>query len=338
LQGTDANNCGSCGHSCLGGTCAAGKCQPATIVTGVGDNPVVLGVDTQYVYYRAAPIPGSAGVFSRVARTAVAGSGTELFFPEFNDMLYGVIGTSLVFKSYNTGNVAVCSIVNPASSTTSCATTFNDVPNSFYGHIIPWRSPSGPDFAYQNHQDSADPLDIFWTSTSLAPIKQVSDSDADAYYGDFFVAQNLVYWMSTSNNVTSLWVANSSNSSIGIGTKLATGLSGSLGIADANAQSVLLWDNSGSGIIYRLAAGTQASPTVLTSMVTPPSNLLATEDASWVYWFDSTGNLSRCSPSNCANTKTVIATGQQPNAALYQDATALYWGNTSPAAIIRLAK
>jgi hypothetical protein len=91
-------------------------------------------------------------------------------------------------------------------------------------------------------------------------------------------------------------------------------------------------------MIYRLAAGTIASPTALTSMVTPPSNLLATEDASWVYWFDSTGNLSRCSPSSCASSKTVIATGQQPNAALYQDATALYWGNTSPAAIIRLAK
>ena len=339
VQGTDANNCGSCGHSCLGGTCSAGKCQPATMVSGMGEDPVVLGVDSQYVYYRATPNPGQPVDFSRVGRTVVAGSGTALFTPpEINDRLYGVVGTNLVFKSYNTGNVAVCSIVNPASSTTSCATTFKDVPNTYYGHIIPWRSPSGPDFAYENHQDSGNPLDIFWTSTSLDPVKQVSDSDTSAYYGSFFVAQNLVYWIATSNNVTSLWVANTTNSSNN--SKIATGLSNSLGIADANAQSVLLWDaNSGDGIIYRLAAGTVASPTQLTSMVTPPSNLLATEDASWVYWFDSSGNLSRCSPSNCASSKTVIATGQQPNAALYQDATALYWGNnTSPAAIIRLAK
>jgi hypothetical protein len=338
LQGTDANNCGTCGHSCLSGTCAAGKCQPATVVTGVGDNPTVLGVDSQYVYYRATPNPGQPVVFSRVARTAVAGSGTALFTPGFNDTLYGVIGTSLVFKSYSSGNVSVCSIVNPASSTTSCATAVNEVPDSFYGHIIPWRSPSGSDFAYQNQQDGVNPLDIFWTSTSLASVKQVSDSDTSAYYGDFFVAQNLVYWISTSNNVTSLWLANNTPGTNN--TMIATGLSGSLGIADANAQSVLLWDpNSGNGTIYRLAANTVASPTALTSMVTPPSTLLATEDASWVYWFDSTGNLSRCSPSSCASTKTVIATGQQPTpAGLYQDATALYWGNTSPAAIIRLAK
>jgi len=39
-----------------------------------------------------------------------------------------------------------------------------------------------------------------------------------------------------------------------------------------------------------------------------------------------------------STTKTLLANGQQPNAALYQDATALYWGNTSPAAIMRLAK
>ena len=335
LQGTDANNCGSCDHSCLGGTCSAGKCQPATVVSGMGANPVVLGVDSQYLYYQATPTPGLPVVFSRVARTVVAGSGTALFTPGFNDTLYGVVGTSLIFK-YGTGNVAVCSIVNPASSTTSCATTVNQVPDSYFGHIIPWRSPSGPNFAYQM-QGALNPLDIYWTSTSLDTVKQVSDLDTSAYYGDFFVAQNLVYWISTSNSVTSLWVANTSSNSNN--SKIATGLSGSLGIADANAQSVLLWDaNSGDGTIYRLAAGTVASPTPLTSMVTPPSNLLVTEDASWVYWFDSNGNLSRCSPSGCASTKTVIATGQQPNAALYQDTTALYWGNTSPAAIIRLAK
>jgi hypothetical protein len=337
LQGTDADNCGSCGHGCLGGTCSAGNCQPATVVEGTGDNPVVLGVDAQYVYYRASPTPGQGAVFSRVARTAVAGSGTALYTAGgFNDTLYGVLGTYLVFK-YGTGNVAVCSIANPASSTTSCATTVNEVQDSYYGHIIRWRSPSGPNFAYEKHQNSVNPLDIYWTSTSLDPVKQVSDSDTSAYYDDFFVAQNLVYWISTSNSVTSLWVANTTNNSNS--SKIATGLSGSLGIADANAQSVLLWDaNSGDGTIYRLAAGTVASPTPLTSMVTPPSNLLATEDASWVYWFDSNGNLSRCSPSGCASTKTVLATGQQPNAALYQDSTALYWGNTSPTAVIRLAK
>ena len=306
------------------------------MVGSPGDNPVVLGVDSQYVYYQATPTPGLPVVFSRVARTAVGGNGTALYTPGFNDTLFGVVGTDLVFK-YGTGNVGVCSIANPASSTTSCSTTVNEVPDSYFAHIVPWRSPAGPNFAYEIQQGGVNPLDIYWTSPSLATVKQVSDLDTSAYYGDFFVAQNLVYWIGTSNSVTSLWVANTSAGSNN--SKLASGLSGSIGIADANAQSVLLWDvSSEGGTLYRLAAGTIASPTALTTMVTPPSTLLVTEDASGIYWFDSNGNLSRCSSSSCSSTMTVLATGQQPSSALYQDATALYWGNTSPAAIIRLAK
>ena len=33
VSGTDASNCGSCGHSCLGGTCSAGACQPVELGT-----------------------------------------------------------------------------------------------------------------------------------------------------------------------------------------------------------------------------------------------------------------------------------------------------------------
>ncbi len=35
--GTDSDNCGSCGHSCLGGLCVSGNCQPIV----VGGNPAV---------------------------------------------------------------------------------------------------------------------------------------------------------------------------------------------------------------------------------------------------------------------------------------------------------
>lgn len=35
---TDEHNCGSCGHSCLGGGCVAGKCQPAVIFSKPGSS------------------------------------------------------------------------------------------------------------------------------------------------------------------------------------------------------------------------------------------------------------------------------------------------------------
>jgi hypothetical protein len=35
---SDANNCGACGHSCLGGACTAGKCAPVVLASGQGDS------------------------------------------------------------------------------------------------------------------------------------------------------------------------------------------------------------------------------------------------------------------------------------------------------------
>jgi hypothetical protein len=49
----DPANCGSCGHDCLGGECAAGACQPKEIAGAVGDFDGAyagLAVDATHVY------------------------------------------------------------------------------------------------------------------------------------------------------------------------------------------------------------------------------------------------------------------------------------------------
>lgn len=56
---TNATSCGACGHDCLGGACAAGRCQPLQLVAGTTDastrEPVVrMLVDGSLVYYTAA--------------------------------------------------------------------------------------------------------------------------------------------------------------------------------------------------------------------------------------------------------------------------------------------
>jgi hypothetical protein len=47
---SDPKNCGGCGHDCLGGTCAAGKCQPAVIADDQS-YPYGIALDGANVYF-----------------------------------------------------------------------------------------------------------------------------------------------------------------------------------------------------------------------------------------------------------------------------------------------
>ena len=46
----DPQNCGTCGHSCLGGACSYGACQPI-LLSAIGDNPTHLALSGDFVYW-----------------------------------------------------------------------------------------------------------------------------------------------------------------------------------------------------------------------------------------------------------------------------------------------
>ncbi|MBX3190948.1 MAG: hypothetical protein KF819_28390 [Labilithrix sp.] len=52
---TNALHCGACGHSCLGGECAGGKCQPFQLASAT--RPSGVGVDNTHVYYTFPSVP-----------------------------------------------------------------------------------------------------------------------------------------------------------------------------------------------------------------------------------------------------------------------------------------
>ena len=47
---TTPDNCGACGHSCFGGECVEGVCQPVVVASGQ-DEPFGIGVDDNHVYW-----------------------------------------------------------------------------------------------------------------------------------------------------------------------------------------------------------------------------------------------------------------------------------------------
>lgn len=62
----DAENCGSCGHSCLGGACVDSKCQPVELAAGL-TQARSLKVDATHVYWM--DYNGGVGNVKRVAKT-----------------------------------------------------------------------------------------------------------------------------------------------------------------------------------------------------------------------------------------------------------------------------
>lgn len=58
---SDSRHCGRCGHDCLGGTCAAGKCQPVTLATAAREVPWLVADATRVIWSTGIPELGSPG-------------------------------------------------------------------------------------------------------------------------------------------------------------------------------------------------------------------------------------------------------------------------------------
>jgi hypothetical protein len=338
-MGTDANNCGSCGHLCgTGGTCSAGQCQPVAVVGNAGTYSKVIGVDNSNVYYYALDVSHTVATAFQVDKTVANSAGTLVDSGSGAGYYIGVIGTLLI--AGNRGAYYMCQY--SSASPGECSATNAQVINTGLGTgtVVPFKSTSQQNIATLDVYNSGEAL-ITWDSTSNAT-RQPSFHDipnsASFAYNSPFALGDTVYWIRSLYD-SSHTLTESILYSTSLEQPTLTALSDTMPvdayvIVDVNSQSVLLTGPSG---LYRVALPGDASkaPPFLVSL---GSSLAAgaTEDASRVYWLLSTGTLFSCVPSDCAGTKTALATGQTPIGDLYQDTSSLYWSNGSQ--IMRLAK
>lgn len=71
LLDSDSDNCGACGHDCLGATCQSGLCAPQEVASSV-DDPRGLAVDESHVYWTTGGgdvqrVPKSGGAVETLA-------------------------------------------------------------------------------------------------------------------------------------------------------------------------------------------------------------------------------------------------------------------------------
>jgi hypothetical protein len=334
---TDAQNCGSCGHSCLGGTCVTGQCRPAAVVSNPGSNPKVIGlVDSSagsYLYYMVgAPNGGQSTNTYRVNKTGSGIIGTLVDTGANFETHIAVMSNRLFSRGM--GPITMCDVSSCASSKVALLGT---------GALSSFKSPAPQYFAQQdNPTDPQVTMTFTWYTTSNVAVQTYKEQSlaATTSYMPFFAFSDSVYWIrliyDASSNLTdaTLYLASTANPSA---TRLTGNMaSSSFSIIDVNAQSVLL---SGSSALYRVPLPS-GLPTTLPGLVTQVSGYLqaATEDQNGVYWVESDGTVYSCSATSCASTKKVLAAGQSLSGTLYQDGTALYWANSTPSQVVRLAK
>jgi hypothetical protein len=284
---TDGENCGSCGHSCLGGTCDNGKCQPVQIYAG---SIYTLTYDADYLYFTR-PKTASINVLARVKDD---GSG-------FQDI------TSVDLGLANYSNLAIVNNTlywSSAQEVRSCAlpSCSGGIQTAIPGQNTPWT-------IYNNSSRTR----LFWHAkdwmgnphvyTNPASPTPLVDGDPDKGAAD----DSFLYY-GVSGNVYRVPVG---------------GGAAPVFVGQANGEVVLSGGNlfyaeevaglGGALAIYKLAT----TPVSFASLVgyRPDKNVSFGDelvvDGSTVYWYWSGDDLDimSCPVSGCSSSPTDVVTG-----------------------------
>lgn len=347
---TDAQNCGTCGRDCLGGSCEAGVCQ-ATVVVASGDMPKQaikeIAVDDTYVYWIGTPSGSSMRKVYRQRHDA--GDEVVELTPTFEPgQISGLsLGAGRLFWMYG-GQVRTCpapdcpggptDLIPPVQAgiaggetvfrdgklyftQESYSSTQHD--GAFWSVPVP---PGAPAKVGPHPVDAvilaADASNVYWGAQS-------------SYYNSSINRDAGIYKMNVSTGVV---VALASHFTAAAMTSMAAG--GSFLYVDVTLQT-----DAGSAHHYLklpLPNGIGSSTTPPTFTIgTAPLDLVADDRHVYFAEYTASGAIRRCPHSGCATPPEIVGAAQTYPTALAQDARSIYWASGSVSVgsdIFRIAK
>jgi hypothetical protein len=306
---SDPKNCGTCGHDCLGGTCAMSACQPVVLATGQND-PLIVALDGSNVYWTTyGNLSGTdLGDVWECAKAGCAMSPKNLV-PNAN-IPYGlsVVGATLYYDTYGANTVMSCTL--PGCATPDMLASSTNGPNGLGATTtgVYWVDYLG------NTLDSCALPGCGSGPTALAT--------GLSSPGWLALDETSVYFTSTTT-VESCSLA-------GCGGTPAVLWAGALdaeGVA-VDATSIYWVDYMAGTVNSCPLAGCSGTTTVLAKNQSNPIDVAV--DAASVYWVTSTtaGAVLRCPLAGCGGSGPVtMASGQSSPGALAVDDVAVYWVN-----------
>jgi hypothetical protein len=309
-------SCGVCGHSCLGGDCVAGACQPVPLAS-VQPSAGSIVVDGDFVYWiaggeirRIATASIDGGSWSRVGGAGIGG--TTGLLAALAPNLYAVTGNTLVTvpeSEPSTGNAP--SVV--ASFALKSVSSF------------------GVDTAHDYFYVSSGTL----CATSDCVIASAPDGGGEAP-----VADNLQPGQLVLDEGKVFFFSQGDIESVAVGspaTLLATESAGApTSIAADDAGVYVTVDTV--GLVGAIPRGglDGGAPVPIASGLSHPR--LAASGAGLLAWYTDDG-LMACTPSSCSATQRTYVSSSKANvSSIAIDARAIYWTDPSRAGVYKVAR
>jgi hypothetical protein len=321
---TSAQNCGRCGHDCVGGSCDAGTCEAVTFAKDV--SPDSVAVDSDNVYWstyatgtvRACPRIGcDAGVttfvISQEYLADIAADGTNVYWATFQNYDGGVGHVNTCPRTGCDGGVAA-KLVSGAQ------------PAGFLSGIAYDKGSGDLFFGVINNG-------IYKCATSgCNDSPTVVASLGPGFFAWVALDSTNAYWGDTAN----IWACNKS----GCGTPTIPLNNNQIYVTDvATYGGNLYWTDRGNsetdGRIVTCSAVNCLSPTTLAQDRTQPIALAV--DASGIYWLEhgttakafADGVVAHCPLGGCGAGPTVLAPRDDDNTALHErialDDVSVFW-------------